>query len=324
MKIKVKPLAFESLGVRSMCTFIETPDVNLMIDPGVSLGKRFGLLPHPKEYRALIRARRRILKYTEKSEILIITHYHLDHYTPLGYTDYTWTWSITNESEEIYRDKILLAKDYRENINFSQRKRGWIFHKLVRNLARKNEIADNRIFKIGGTTIKFSSPVWHGESNTPLGWVLMAIIGHGDERLIFASDVQGPVEKETLRFILKNDPKTLVIGGPPTYLPQYKVRKNSIEKALKSLEKIAKQISIVILDHHLLRDAEWRKHVEKIYEIASQFKNKILTAAEYIGKRNTPLESIRKKLYEEEPPSNEFKKWTKLPREKRRVTPPPI
>jgi len=36
--IKVIPLADESFGVRSMCTYIETPDVKILTDPGVSLG----------------------------------------------------------------------------------------------------------------------------------------------------------------------------------------------------------------------------------------------------------------------------------------------
>ncbi|HID15703.1 MAG TPA: MBL fold metallo-hydrolase [Candidatus Atribacteria bacterium] len=324
MKIKIKPLAFESLGVRSMCTFIETPDVNITIDPGVSLGKRFGLLPHPREYEALIDARSKVLKHAEKSEILIISHYHFDHYTPLGYTDYTWTWSITGETEEIYIDKVLLVKDYRDNINFSQRKRGWIFNRLVEGLARKIEIADSKTFEIGETRIEFSSPVWHGEANTPLGWVLMILIEHDEDKLIFASDVQGPMESEALNFILKSNPKILIIGGPPTYLPQYKIKTNSIKSAIKNLEIIVKQVPLVILDHHLLRDAEWRKYVEKIFEIANKYENKVITAAEYLAKKNILFESIRRRLYDNEPPNKEFINWTKLPKDKRRVTPPPI
>ena len=53
LNFKIIPLAAESLGVRSMCTYVETPDLRILIDPGVSLGPRFGLLPHPKEYEAI-------------------------------------------------------------------------------------------------------------------------------------------------------------------------------------------------------------------------------------------------------------------------------
>ena len=51
-KIEVHPLAYESLGVRSMSTFIQTPDVSLLIDPGVALGPRKPIIPHPREYIA--------------------------------------------------------------------------------------------------------------------------------------------------------------------------------------------------------------------------------------------------------------------------------
>ena len=48
-KIIVVPLAAESFGVRSMCTYVETPHVRLLLDAGASLApNRFGFSPHPK------------------------------------------------------------------------------------------------------------------------------------------------------------------------------------------------------------------------------------------------------------------------------------
>ena len=62
-KIKVVPLAEESIGVRSMCTYIETPDTKILIDPGASLApKRNGYPPHPREYQALAECRKKISK----------------------------------------------------------------------------------------------------------------------------------------------------------------------------------------------------------------------------------------------------------------------
>ena len=53
-KIKAMPIAAESLGVRSMCTYIETPDLRVLLDAGVSLCPyRFRLPPHPKEFEAI-------------------------------------------------------------------------------------------------------------------------------------------------------------------------------------------------------------------------------------------------------------------------------
>lgn len=48
------PLAAESFGARSMCTYVETRDVKILLDAGVSLRpKRFGLPPHPLEFKAI-------------------------------------------------------------------------------------------------------------------------------------------------------------------------------------------------------------------------------------------------------------------------------
>ncbi len=324
MKLKIKPIAFESLGVRSMCTYIETPDISILLDPGVSLGKRFGKIPHPREYIALKSARKRLLEISRKADIIIISHYHFDHYTPLGYTDYTWTWSIPDESASIYEGKLLFVKDFRDKINFSQRKRGWIFNKMVNEIAYKVEIADGKTFKIGDTLVKISEPVWHGEADTPLGWVLMTTIKHEDETILFASDVQGPINKEALQIILSEKPNLTIIGGPPTYLQEYKTKRDSVTSAIKHLSKIALESQIVILDHHLLRDAEWRKYIKLPLENARRKGNKLVTAAEFENKQNQLLEAYRDKLYEDEPPSEEFIKWSRMPKDKRKKTPPPI
>jgi len=53
-KIKVAILGAESLGVRSMCCMVTTPDISLMLDPGCSLGPRKAHeIPHPLEYKKL-------------------------------------------------------------------------------------------------------------------------------------------------------------------------------------------------------------------------------------------------------------------------------
>ena len=50
--MKIKPLAFDSFGARSMCTLVETRDIKIVIDPSVALApKRYGLPPHEMELR---------------------------------------------------------------------------------------------------------------------------------------------------------------------------------------------------------------------------------------------------------------------------------
>jgi hypothetical protein len=52
--------------------------------------------------------------------------------------------------------------------------------------------------------------------------------------------------------------------------------------------------------------------------------HEVVTAAEFSGEQPMLLESIRERLYEEEPPSEEFMKWTQLNHEKRRQQAPPV
>ncbi len=90
-----------------------------------------------------------------------------------------------------------------------------------------------------------------------------------------------------------------------------------------NLGTIAENVPVTILDHHILRDENWAKTAQPAIDKASGVGHRILTAAEYTGQTNRLLEAHRKILYETEPPSPEFKEWTKIPiQERKRVTPP--
>lgn len=321
--LKVTPVGFESLGVRSMCTFVETPDVRILIDAGVALGPRFRKLPHPREYLARRECRAKIREYAAKADVIVVSHYHNDHHTP-NYTETVWLGSSAEESEEIYRDKVVLVKDIRNAINFNQRRRGWMFQRFVKRIGSKCEVADGRVFEYGATKVKVSQPVPHGEDETVLGWVLMSTIESQEEKVIHASDVQGPMSKVTTSLILKEKPGILVLGGPPLYLEGVRVEKASIRKGLDNASRIAEKIPKVVFDHHVLRSEAWKDNAKPVLEAGARAGHEIVTAAEFLGEPTRLLESRREQLYEEEPPSEEFVKWTKLPHEKRRAQMPPI
>jgi len=81
--MKIVPIASDSMGTRSMATFIETKDCGILIDPGVALGpSRYGLPPHPLEMEKLEEDWSNIVKYSEKAQVMIVTHYHYDHHNP--------------------------------------------------------------------------------------------------------------------------------------------------------------------------------------------------------------------------------------------------
>jgi len=323
--LRVVPLAAESFGVRSMCTYVETLDVRILLDAGVSLcPNRFGLPPHPKEFRAIEECRRRIAEAAEEAEIVTLSHYHFDHHTP-SYEDWLCNWTEADETaRQIYEGKIVLLKNPKEKINFSQRRRGWVFQKTGAKHAEKIEIADGKTFVFGDTKIKFSEPVFHGPENSALGWVLMATIECRDEKFMFAPDVQGPMSQRTLKMIVEEKPQLLMIGGPPLYLAKFRVDEEQIEVGLRSLEKVVDAVPYTILEHHILRDEKWREKSAFVLEKARVVGHKVLTAAEYLGERNAFLEAVRKRLFVEEPPSKEFEKWMRENIKAKKKAKPPI
>jgi len=320
----VLPVASESLGVRSMCTYIETPDVRILLDAGVSLGpNRFGYPPHPREYRALRDRREEIIRFAERSDVITVSHYHFDHHTP-SYTDWAYNWCSADIAKKIYGGKLVLAKNFREYTNFSQRRRGWLFTKTSGGYAEKIEIADNRTFVFGDTTISFSKPVFHGPEESELGWVIMSVVRYRGESILFAPDVQGPMSRETLNLILNEKPQLVIIGGPPTYLADFRMNRESIDLALENLKAIVKHAPTVILDHHVLRDENWETTMKAVIETAINVGHRVITSAEFLGKENYLLEAYRKRLYANEPPSADFIKWLKKPLAERKLIPPPL
>lgn len=322
-KIRVVPLAGESLGVRSMCTFAETPDIRILLDAGVSLGpNRFGLPPHPREYEALVKSRQKIAEKARRAEVVTISHYHFDHHTP-SYTDWGCNWSSEEVARQVYEGKVVLAKSYREYVNFSQRRRGWMFTRTGGKHAKKFEIADGRAFRFGETKIQFSEPVFHGPEGSQLGWLLMTTIEYDNECFLFASDVQGPMYPPTLHKILARKPQLILVGGPPVYLKGL-VKREHLLQGMKSLESLVEKVHVTILEHHLLRAENWRKASQAVFDVAKKRKHKAMTSAEFVKKKNILLESRRKQLFEAEPPSREFEKWAKLPLVQRKLVRPPI
>jgi uncharacterized protein len=321
--IKVTPLAAESFGVRSMCTLVETPDVVILFDAGVSLAPyRFSLPPHPTEFRTIARLRQEIAQAADKAAVTTISHYHYDHHTP-SFEDWIINWTQDGETaKQIYKDKTVLAKNGKENINASQRERAWMFSKTGGKHARYLVAADGKSFTYGKTFLSFSPAVAHGSDNTELGYVIMATLQHGDECFMFAPDVQGPMSNSTAELILAANPTVLMLGGPPLYLGGVRVELSRLEQGLRNLERIVEKIPTVIHEHHALRDEQWRPKLEKVFLKAQQTGHTIVTAAEYMGAENNFLEAKRKELYDQQPPTTEFKTWMKTLNNKQIPKPP--
>jgi len=299
-EIRVLPLACESFGVRSMATLVETDDVKLVIDPGSALGPRFNLSPHEREYMALARSRQEILDAARNADVLTISHYHFDHYAP-SFEDWLWVWSSPELAERLCRGKLILAKDISSNINLSQRKRGYMFQKLNSKLAEEIRAADGKSFKFGRTTLKFSKPVFHGTHGSQLGYVLMLTVQTPGCSLMHASDVQGPIDDEPLELILKQKPNMLFIGGPPLYLRDFKIDRESLAKACENMVKIVGEMPLTIVDHHLLRSLDYKEYLRPVHAEARRRGHRVLSASEFVGQEPKLLEARRTEFHAQEP-----------------------
>ncbi|GAH47063.1 unnamed protein product, partial [marine sediment metagenome] len=72
--MKILPIAFDSLGVRSMATYVETDDIRIFIDPGVSIAPdRYSLPPHRIELDRHQEMWKAIKHWVGVSDIIIIT-----------------------------------------------------------------------------------------------------------------------------------------------------------------------------------------------------------------------------------------------------------
>lgn len=318
--IRIKPLAAESLGIRSMATLIETPDIKLLIDPSAAVGKRYGYEPHPLEYKRLKEKTEEIISFSKNVEIIVISHYHFDHYFPF-FKNYAMQWSNYDLATELYHDKVILAKGIDANITERQQKRGKRFEALSKNIIREIIWADSKRFEFGNTILKFSTAVEHGFGKKFLGYILMLVIMYADEKFMYVPDVYGPVSTNILHYILKEYPDILYIDGPPLYLKEFGLGRISLKKVEKNLGMIINKINNIILDHHLFRGKNGLAFLNMLRE---REEANISSVAEYLKKKPSFFEAERKKLWEEKPPSVEFIKWTKLEPEIRRRTPPPL
>ncbi|MGB9959879.1 MAG: MBL fold metallo-hydrolase [Candidatus Bathyarchaeales archaeon] len=282
---RILPLAFDSFGVRSMATFVETDDLKILIDPGASLAPlRYGLEPHPLEWQRLDESWALIKEHAEDAEVLIVTHYHYDHHDP----DYP----------ELYSGKTVFIKHPTQSINRSQKERAALFLEAIKGLPKKLETADGQSFQFGKTRISFSKAVCHG-TNPRLGYVTEVSVKCNSEKFLYTSDVEGPSLEDQINFILEEKPDILFADGPMTYMLGYRYSFKSLEITNENLVRALKETSLhtMVLDHHFLRDLNYKMRIKPVYEEAEKRGVKVVTAAEFSGRKIEMLEALRKELY---------------------------
>ncbi len=288
---RVSILAADSMGVRSLATLVDACGTLVGLDLGASLApRRYGLPPHQLELQALEEAMNVIRDSIAQSQAITITHYHYDHFV--------------RDEPELYRGKVLLIKDPANNINWSQRGRARRLLEVnkVREMADVR-VADGNVYEVNGVRFEFSPAVWHGEPGTPVGRLVMVRVSCNDESIVFASDVQGPADPEALRQLIAwGNARLLMLSGPPTYFAGFKVPVEAVQSGLNGLLQLvrARAADTIVVDHHLLRDLNYRSHLEAHMREASVSGIRLVSAAEYMGRETRQLEAMRRQLWGKE------------------------
>jgi predicted metallo-beta-lactamase superfamily hydrolase len=278
----VVPLAAESLGVRSMATYVEAGRTGILIDPGATLApNRYGLPPAEPEWEALRRANDRISAYAARASLVFVSHYHEDHF---------------RSDPTTYAGRRVLLKDPRRMVGGLQFRRA---AELVTTLGAhaRVEMADGLAQVAPDLELHVSPPLPHGMEGTTLGYVVALIVVDpaARERFVFASDVQGPLSTVAAAWLIQQRPTLLYLSGAPSYLER-EVGASAIERAIDHLRRILDATGCrVIMDHHAIRDVRFRERFARLWET-----ERVVTAAGFVGAAETPLESRRHHLWASE------------------------
>ncbi len=124
-------------------------------------------------------------------------------------------------------------------------------------------------------------------------------IKSNNEKFLHTSDVEGPSLEEQIRFILEEKPDILFVDGHMTYMLGYRYSFKSLEISNNNLIKAMRETGLqtLVLDHHFLRDLNYKIRIKPVYEAAEKYDVKVLTGAEFCGRKIEMLEALRKELY---------------------------
>ena len=282
--MQIEILGCESFGARSFACVVNTDERKIVIDPGVALARlRAGLAPHPIEIAAAARIRKKLLLALEGATDIVISHYHGDH-MPMRTED---PYQLPVEALPSLKGVNFWCKGPEKISSLSAKRRQELSNFLGFSLPASEG-------KHSGS-MDFSSPVPHGTRDKGFGTVMMTRICEGDEVFVHCSDIQ-LLDRETVFKVLAWKPTTVFSSGPPLYL-SHRVPEAGKE-AFGNALLLARYVDTLILDHHLLRSF---KGYDWLKELAEKVENRVLCAAEFMGKEPELLEAQRKILYEKMP-----------------------
>jgi len=276
----VEYVAFDSFGVKSMCTRVQTPDLAIAIDPAASAEAHS--FPLPEDERRALEAEHMAAcrRAAASAEVIVLSHYHLDHF-------------YDSRDTEMYAGKTLLAKSLTD-LPPNQAQRAERFFKTLSGLIKEVVWADGRKFRFKSTEISFSNPVWHGREKAEPGTVIMTTIRCGRDKVLVSSDVCGPLLQDTTDLVCSSRAQDVILDGcPTTHLGQFATDADlviSIINVCRVLE--MKGLKTLVFDHHHCRDYRFPAFYRLCYEKAEKLGRKFGTAAEILGRTSAAVQGL--------------------------------
>lgn len=345
--VSFKPIWFDSLGAKSSCTLVRTPDVSILIDPGIAVMQPSFPASWVKKLYWEAQGRRAIKRAAKHADVVVVSHYHYDHFTDFD--------------RGLYKGKLLLAKNPNEFINDSQRRRAehffdnlcrafgkvplekvlqkrrkrvygnplddiprardkdfgdynrrrrelfrkglkwfrnrvknWNSAKLIPELKFKDievKFPEGKEFKFGRTKLRFTEPMFHGIEFSRVGWVFATVIEYKGKKLIHSSDLDGPIIEDYADWIIRENPDVLILDGPMTYMFGYLTTRITMNRAIANAVRILEKtdVRLMIYDHHLPREPKFKEWTREVWDEGKRRGKKVLTAAEFLGKKPAVL-----------------------------------
>ncbi len=275
----------ESLGVRSLCCLVTLVDRRIVIDPGVSLGYvRYGLLPHPLQIAVGCRVREKILHVLHDATDVVFSHFHGDHMPLVNANPYQL-------SVRALPSRFCELRCWSKSGNDLSATMSKRFHDLAEFMGKNLQIAEGR----SEGPLSFSQAVPHGATDNNLGTLMMTRVDMGNRVFVHASDIQ-LLDDLTVDRVLDWQPDIVLAAGPPLYLDR--LSKVERERAWNNALRLARDVEVVVLDHHLMRSQEGAVWLDKVSEAVGK---KVYCAADFMCLPRQLLEAERVQLYEKMP-----------------------
>ena len=146
---------------------------------------------------------------------------------------------------------------------------------------------DKVSFEVNNCRVRALGPWFHGTEFSRTGWVVPLVIDSGKVRIFYTSDIMGPEIEDYADRVIEERPNAVILDGPSTYLFPYMLNRINLRRAIENAVRIIEEsrAELIIYDHHLLRDRRWRARVAEVIERAKKLGVKLMTAAEYLGRK---------------------------------------